>query len=81
MWGHMDGAGWGITGMGMVLSMLLFWGLVVAAVAVVVRILAGSRNAGTHQKEKSPLDILKERYARGEIERDKFMQQKQDLEQ
>lgn len=80
MWGHMDGYGWG--GMGMGLGMLLFWGLLIAAIAVVVKILTGSRNFGLRdqQKEKSALDILKERYARGEIEREEFEQKKRDLE-
>ncbi len=76
----MDGNGWGIMGPGMALSMLLFWGLVIAAIAVVVKILTGSRNFGLREKERTALDILKERYARGEIDRDEYLQKKQDLE-
>jgi len=76
MWEHMDG--WG--GMG-IFGMLLFWGLVIAAIVVVVKFATGGRNFGLRDKEKSALNILKERYARGEIEREEFEQKKRDLEE
>ncbi len=85
MWEHMHDYGWG--GFGMGFGMLLFWGLVIAAVAVLIKFFTGSRTFGLGEKEKpgekekSPLDILKERYARGEIEREEFEQKKRDLQQ
>lgn len=73
MWGHMGAmGGWG-TGFGM----LLFWGLLIAAIVMLVRCFGGSESCG--KREKSALDLLKERYARGEIERDEFEQKKRDL--
>ena len=75
MWGHMDGYGWG----GMGLGMLLFWGLLIAGIAMLVKCSWGSGACGKRKQEKSALDMLKERYARGEIEREEFEQKKRDL--
>ena len=74
MWGHMGDYGWG-GGMGM----LLFWGLLIAGIVMLVRCSMGSGACGKREREKSTLDILKERYARGEIEREEFEQKKRDL--
>ncbi len=77
MWDHMQSFSWGP--FGMVLSMLLFWGLVIVVLVALVRTFAGPRSPGG--AEKSALDILKERYARGEIGREEYEQMKKDLEQ
>ncbi|MGA2284919.1 MAG: SHOCT domain-containing protein [Dehalococcoidia bacterium] len=53
---------------------VIFW---VAVVALVVW--AFTRVAGTHKAEKSPLDIAKERLARGEISAEEFERIKQQL--
>jgi putative membrane protein len=74
MWNHMADYGWGSMGLGM----LLFWGLLIAAIAVLADSWLSSRKRGT---SRSALDILKERYARGEIGREEFEQKKRDLEQ
>ncbi len=79
MYGYMgNGYGWGGMGFGMA-SMLLFWVLLVAAVAVVIRYVWGSDRSPEVRQEKTALNILKERYARGEIEREEFEQKKHDL--
>ena len=75
MWGHM-----GMWGGGMGFGMLLFWGLLIAAIVMLVRCFSGSGLCEKPDREKSALDLLKERYARGEIERDEFEQKKRDLE-
>ena len=50
--------------------MLLFWGVVIVAVVFAVRWLA---SAGTPDRTgKTSLDILKERFARGEIDKEEF---------
>ena len=78
MWGHMGDFALG--GMGMGLGMFLFWG-VLLAIIVILAVKALDANARRkREKEPSALDILKERYARGEIERDEFEQKKRDLE-
>jgi len=67
-----DAWGWGMGG----LSMLLFWGVVVVALVLLVKWMA--RGTGS-RGERTPLEILKERYAQGEIGRDEFEQKKRDL--
>ncbi|HET7833310.1 MAG TPA: SHOCT domain-containing protein [Gallionella sp.] len=75
MWEHMGYYGWG---WGMGISMLLFWVLVIAAIVLLIKFTASG--GVDRSREKSALDILKERYARGEIEREEFEQKKRDLE-
>jgi putative membrane protein len=76
MWIHMNDYGWGWAGMG--LGMLLFWVLLIAAIVLLFRSSSGPGGGRSH--ERSALDLLKERYARGEIEREEFLQKKHDLE-
>jgi putative membrane protein len=71
----MSGYGWG----GMGVGMLLFWGLLIVGVVMLVKCSMGSGSCGKRKQEKSALDILKERYARGEIRREEFDQMKRDL--
>lgn len=78
MWGNMGSYGWGSMGFGGI-GMLLFWGLVIAGIVVLVRGLTRSDAAETGLPKKSSLDILRERYARGEIQREEFEQKKRDL--
>jgi putative membrane protein len=63
--------GFGIPGLGMI----LFWVLIIGIVVVLVRILAGTRPGGS----KTPRQILEERYARGEIDREELEQKRRDL--
>ena len=74
----MNSYGWGGMIFGMI-SMLLFWALLIAAVVALVKYAWGTGNSSERRHEKSALDILKERYARGEIEREEFELKKRDL--
>ncbi|UCD36014.1 MAG: SHOCT domain-containing protein [Nitrospiraceae bacterium] len=67
--------GWGM-GFGWV-SMIVFWVLVVLGIVSVIKMIAG----GAHKTEKpeTAMDVLKKRYARGEIDREEFEQKKKDL--
>lgn len=78
-WDHMgSGMGWG-AGFGG-LYMILFWAVVIAVVVVLVKwIFGGSARTGMPSR-KSALDVLKERYARGDIGREEFEQKKRDIE-
>ncbi|MDZ4142547.1 MAG: SHOCT domain-containing protein [Methylotenera sp.] len=79
MWGHMNGYGMGSIGFGMI-GALLFWVMVIIGIVLLVKMLLGSGSAFWRTQEKTTLDILKERYARGEIDKDEFDQKKLDLE-
>jgi putative membrane protein len=72
MWGMWGGA-WGI---GMLLVMLTFWVLVIAALVLGIRWLG---QQGRGPRSDGALDILRQRYARGEIDKDEFEAKKRDL--
>ena len=62
--------------------MLLFWVFIIVIIALLIRGLAGLGSSSAKQTaEKTPLEILKERYARGEINREEFEQKKRDTAQ
>ena len=72
-----NGHGW-MMGGGMWVLFVLFWILVIAGVVLIVRWLIGGGEK--RPAAESPLDILKKRYARGEIDRVTFERMKKDLE-
>jgi putative membrane protein len=83
-WGpHMTG--WGGGWFGMILGpifMILVLALVIAVAVLLVRWLGGSWQAGApHQPPpaRTPLDILKERFARGEIDKEVFEERRRVL--
>ncbi len=68
-WMPMMGAG--------LLFMVLFWVLVISGVVYLVRWLMGQ---GIADRPESSLDILKKRYARGEISKQEFEAMRKDLQ-
>jgi len=61
--------------------MLLFWGLIIFGLIYMVRWLSDrDRSGGAGKAPQTPLDILKARYARGEISREEFERMKRDME-
>jgi len=83
MWWHMapiGGWGWGWM-VGGWLMMVAFWAVIIFLVVWAVRTFA--RPSGLQQapsSPRSPLDIAKERYARGEITREEFEEIRRTLE-
>jgi putative membrane protein len=71
---HQYHPGWGWFGL---LTMLLFLILLLIGVLGVIRLLVNGRSK---ERRLDPIDILKERYARGEIDREEFEARKRDLE-
>ncbi len=67
---------WEPWGIGMMLMMLVFWGLVIVALVLGIRWLI---TQGREPRADSPLDILKGRYARGEIDKEEYEAKKRDL--
>ena len=73
------GEGYGWMGFGWVF-MLLFWGLIIVGAIAVVRWLLVQGTGSRDAPDKKPLEILQERYARGEIEREEYEQKRRDLQ-
>jgi putative membrane protein len=72
---------WGMGWFGM-LFMLLFWVLVIVGIVFMVRWLVrntGNRGHSGISTGSQALEILKERFARGEISRDEFESMKKDI--
>ena len=59
------------------IAMLVFWVLVVVAIAFFIRYLARGARAA---RDGSALEILKARYARGEISREEFEEKRRDIQ-
>lgn len=84
MWGYgpnMGMMGWGGYGFGL-LHMIVWLVILAAIVAGVVWLVRMAAQPGVHQfsARRSPgLQVLEERYARGEINRDEYLQKKQDI--
>jgi putative membrane protein len=56
---------------------ILFWVLVILAIVALAKWLSSARNGGPTRR---PLDILQERYARGEITREQYEPMRRDLQ-
>jgi putative membrane protein len=67
---------WGAGGLLMMLMMVVFWGVVIAAIVIGLRWLVSQ---GRQQQPDRALDILRERYARGELSKEEFEARRQDL--
>jgi len=74
-WGMMGGFGWMWL---MPIFFILFWGLVIWAIVALVRGLSESRGYDS-SKADSALEVLKKRYARGEINKEEYEEKKRDL--
>lgn len=68
---------WGAWGLAMMLLMVLFWGLVLVALVLGIRWLW---TQGRAPQRDTALEILRERYARGELTREEFEARRRDLE-
>lgn len=74
-WG--PGMGWGVGG----IWMILVWGLLIVGAVIVARWLLGGASSYGRGTEESPRDILRRRYARGEIDREEYEARRRDLMQ
>jgi len=74
MWYWHEGMGWWMAFGGILF--VLFWG---AIIALVVWGIKKATERGSTNEKKNPLDIAKERYAKGEISKEEFDKIKKDL--
>ena len=74
-WGHMMNYGYGFGGM----FLWILFVIIIGVVAYFVIQNTRSKTTGTSPQE-TPLDILKKRYAKGEINKEDFDRMKRDLE-
>ena len=85
--------GWGMMGPGMMgwgygfnplgwIAMILFWALIIGGIALLaVWLFRSATPAMMGPPPSRPLDILKERYARGEITREQYDEMRREIEE
>jgi putative membrane protein len=79
--GMMWGPGWWGPGYGLFgwLMMLLFWILIIVGAVLIIRWLVTETGSGGAAAGDTTVDILKRRYAKGEITKDQLEAMKRDL--
>lgn len=80
MWGYYDhglglGFGMGLGFIGVIFN-IIFW----IIIFIILKKVLGGGCCGAHGKRNNALEILKERYAKGEITKKEFEERKKDLE-
>lgn len=83
----MYGWDWGVGGgVLMMLLMVLFFAAIIVGIVLIIRSATGHGSAASSHAPSAPstpsstaMQVLEERYARGDINREEFMQRKQDL--
>ncbi|HZV49291.1 MAG TPA: SHOCT domain-containing protein [Candidatus Dormibacteraeota bacterium] len=79
MWWYPGQFGWGMMLVNALIT-LIFWGGLVAVAVWVIRSLMGSRT-GERPRADQPLEILRRRFAAGEISQDEYERARRTLEQ
>jgi putative membrane protein len=67
---------WGAGGLVLMLVVLAFWGVLIAGIVVAIRWFLAQ---GQEARSDTALQILRERYARGELSLEEFEARKRDL--
>ena len=84
-YGMMNGWGYGgYGGYGFGVLHMVFWVVIlIGVIAGIVWLVRSMASAGAHgalpSRRSAGLDVLEERYARGEINRDEYLQKKRDI--
>ena len=70
MWPYMGSMGW---------WMVLWWVAGIVVLVLLVRMVAGTTGGFSPRSDETPEQILKRRYAKGEIEREEYQRRLEDL--
>ncbi|MFP4529516.1 MAG: SHOCT domain-containing protein [Candidatus Kapaibacterium sp.] len=68
----------GSHGWGMMFGWVIGLAVLIGIILLIAKMVSGNRQGG-QSRDKTPLEILKERYARGEIDSDEYEQRKRKL--
>lgn len=68
-------------GTGMGLGMWIFWTIIFLVVILVIKLLVSAGNKPISSSPESPIEIIKKRYAKGEIDEEEFNRHRKTLEQ
>lgn len=90
MWGYGPGSGYGMMGGGFgygpgIIGMIFWIVLLIALVIAIVWLVRSLAGGGHHHapppgpRRSAGLDILEERYAKGEINREEYLEKKKDI--
>ena len=69
--------GWGV---GMGIGMWIFWLVLIALILLIAKVAVSGSSDKSQNVKSSSLDILKERYARGELDEDEYERKRNELE-
>jgi len=78
MWPYGYGPGWGWM-IGGWIMMIVFWGFVIIGIVALVRYLSDRGGTARPQVPETPLDILRRRYAGGELTKEQFDEMKRNV--
>jgi len=78
-WGNQGYSMWGMGWFGG-LIMIFFWIIIIVGAVLVIRYFMADKGGTLGASERDPLEILRERYAKGEIDTQEFEERKNNLE-
>ena len=79
MWGPYGyGTGWGWMMVGWIM-MVVFWGLVIVGIVALIRWVNSRNVPGRAGYSERPMEILRRRYAAGEITKEQYETMKRDI--
>lgn len=61
------------------MGMWWVWVLIIAVIIILIYSVNNSRDKSSYFLNETPLDVLKKRYAKGEIDKQEFEEKKKDL--
>jgi putative membrane protein len=86
-WGNQGHGMWGMGGVGGMIMMIFFWAIIIIGAILIIRYftaghvgISGGQGTGPIPGVRDPLEILRERYAKGEIDTEEFEERKRVLE-